>query len=217
MPLPPSLRRFREESGHIRLAELVGAAHFPVYGLDGHPLGLTFGREVGYSGIGNLLSSVTLSFAYPATGEVSRSIAVTSARPADSWVIAPADWVSIPLDTPLYGEDSKLFARHRTVDDARHAGITDAHLLIDHLPIADVPFADVPFAARLQFWSRPDPEWRVTLRQPEQLDGDTIFCSVRGLAGNELLTLLEQLIAINHRGDLLARYQTEHEQRRIFG
>ena len=212
MPLPPSLRRFREESGHIRLTELVGAARFPVYGLDGHPLGLTFGREAGYSGIGDLLASVSLSFAYPATGEVSRSIAVTSARPTDSRVIAPADWLHFPLDVPLSDEDGKLFARHRTVGEARRAGITDAHLLIDHLPIADIPFA-----ARLQFWPRPDPEWQVTLRQPEQPSGDTIFCSVRGLAGNELLTLLEQLIAINHRGDLLARYQTEHEQRRIFG
>ncbi len=49
MPLPPSMRRFRDESGRLRLAALVGAAHFPVYGLDGHPFGLTFSLDVGFS------------------------------------------------------------------------------------------------------------------------------------------------------------------------
>jgi len=81
MPLPPSMRRFRDENGRLRLAALVGAAHFPVYGLDDHPFGLTFGLEVGFSWADKHLASVTLSFVHGPVGQ--------------------ADWVHLPLDVSL--------------------------------------------------------------------------------------------------------------------
>jgi len=87
----------------------------------------------------------------------------------------------------------------------------EAHLLIDHVPVAGAPFA-----ARLQFWSRPDPECLVTLRRPGQSGDDAIVVAARELSGADLLALLEQLVVINDRGDLLDRYQAEYDRRRPF-
>jgi len=211
MPLPHSMRRFRDERGYLRVDWLVGAARFPVYGLDGHPLGMTFGVNVGCSSMGEQLTGVTIGFAHPPVGDVDRSIAVTSVARTDAWAGATADWVHLPLDTPLYDEDARRFARHRTVDEARRAGIAHAHLLIDRVLVAGTPFA-----ARLQFWSRPDPEWRVTLQQSGRADGIIIAGTATGLSGNELVYLIERLVVINKRSDLLTRYQEEYERRHPF-
>jgi len=211
MPIPPSMRRFRDERGYFRIDRLIDAAHFPVYGLDGHPLGMVFGMEVGHASADERVTAVTVSFAHPPVGEVEQSIAVTSAVGTNSWSRATADWVHLPLDAPLYDEDAKLFARRRTVDDARRAGIADAHLLIDRLLIAVTPFA-----ARLQFWSRPDPEWRVALRQAGHANSITIDGTATGLSGDEVVRLIERLVVINRRSDLLTRYQAEYERRHPF-
>ncbi len=193
-----------DDDGHFRVDRIVQAAASPVYGLAGHPFGLSF-QGMGYSGVGPRtppsVIAVSCIFVSPPTEPVPYSITIESRGPDVPPPVA-ASWVDAPPGTPFSDEDGKPFARYPTLAAARSAGAITTQLLIDTLVVAGDPFV-----TKIQQWSRPEQEHHAVLQGPRAL----VTVSALELSGTRLLDLLEQLIIINARPDLLAQYQNEHD------
>ena len=193
-----------DDDGRFRVERIVQAAASPVYGLAGHPFGLSF-QALSYSSVGPgtppRVVAVSCTFASPRTEAVPYSITIESRGPDVPPPLA-ASWIDAPPGTPFSDEDGKPFARYPTLAAARSAGAIATHLLIDALVVAGDPFV-----TKIQQWSRPEQEHHAVLQGPRAL----VTVSALGLSGPRLLDLLEQLTIINARPDLLAQYQHEHD------
>jgi len=193
-----------DDDGRFRVDRIVQAAVPAVYGLAGHPFGLSF-QGMSYSSVGPKtppsVVAVSCTFASPRTETVPYSITIGSRGPDVPPPVA-ASWIDAPPGTPFSDEDGKLFARYPTLAAAHSAGAITTQLLIDTLVVAGDTFS-----AKIQQWSRPEQEHHAVLQGPRAL----VTVSALGLSGPRLLDLLEQLIIINARPDLLAQYQNEHD------
>lgn len=193
-------RRYEDEAGQLRLDKLVQATPMPVYGLAGHPSSLTI-HTVSLTTMSETVHSVGFAFQYPEAGQARRSFYIESMRPTSQG--APhSDWLHIPVENPLCDEDGKPFEHYGTVDAARNARPAHGHLLIDRLTVADRDFA-----AKIQRWSRPESEWKFILIGQESI----VSGGAQELLQDDLFDLFAQLVVVNGRADLLARYQNELE------
>ncbi len=197
-----------------RIVDIVRIASFPVYGLVGRPLGLTLqgtgicsSSQRPHDGLPTSVSQISLHFAYPSGSRgPSRRLSVTSTG-KDAPISAPPDWRYIATDTEVFDVDGKPFARYGTLEALERAPAIPPHVLVDRFPLASEVYG-----ARIQRWEQPHPEHTFTLFGTwGHIDG-----RASGVAAEELLRVIEALVPINERPELLEQYQAEVDTWRRF-
>jgi len=204
------------EPPHI--ADIVRIAAFPVFGIAGNPLGLTL-RGVGMchfgprppDGLPTSVSQVGLSFDSPLGARPpTRQVIVTSTG-KDAPITAPPDWRASPTGEEIVDADGCHFARFATLEAFNRAR-ESAQEVPRHVLIDGFALAGEEYGLRIQCWERPHPEQTFTLLGAWGRIGER----ASGVASEELLTIIEALVPINDRPDLVAQYQVEADAWRRF-
>lgn len=184
-----------------RVAEVVAAAQFPVYGIVSPLAGLAL-SSLGYRsssqarGDPGAVDEVTFGFAVPENVvPQTHSISIVSRLHPTT-----TDWRDLPRDKPIYHPDGPQYERFATLDAALSAGAPPAFWLIETLPLGN----DV-FAARVTCFGRSPEDWSFDLRDEKV----QLALHITGFTHGELPDVLRALGPVNQSGALLARYQEE--------
>jgi hypothetical protein len=203
-------------SGTLSLDQLVTAAPFPLYGVVGHPDGLSL-QSFGYCSCSGLCSGlherhvehllqVSLAYAYPpaARRHAYRLELITTDPHSPASLSQRPDGSQVQPGRVVYDEDGRQYVYYPSLTDIP----TDAPLagacVIGRFPL---PLAEQVVTTELRFWGRPVPEWAFTLAAPGlRVDGRAI-----GWTQAELFALLGQVTAVSRRPEVLAQYRLEFD------
>ncbi len=193
-------KHYGDEQGQVSIPKLIQAATMPIYGVIGSPFGLTV-RSFNWGHAGYRLVSVGFTFALPTFADARASFSITSFDSRERSIA----WE--PVDSsgnPLINENARLFESYHLNSEERAAA--GSPQLVEN----DFTIAGVLFSGELRYWSQPYPLFGFFLKHEEAI----LVGSAFGLSQQDVMQLLEQLIILNNRAELLAQYQTELEQSR---
>lgn len=184
----------REEQP-VTLIQLVPAAPMPIYGLSGNPLGLTVCSFLwGYTG--HELNRVGLTFVRSASRQTQSNFTITS---FDAQLVRIKE-----ADSSWFDRDAAVFREYGlSAEERTEAAITE-HFEKNFMISGSL------FSGEIRLWSHPQKLAAFSFEQEETLLAGSAF----DLPQHELLELLDQLVPINNRPDLLAQYQAELEYNR---
>ena len=185
----------------INLQALVQRASWPVYGIIGHPHGLTihnhYQQEIGPH---KRLVSVGFSFTSPRETETYIDLTLYSANAREKELQQGLDFSARSSWTEPH------IARDLDINLFRQYGFADQlHVYLNRLHKDEIPLLinGLPFLCEIRYWKRPYHLARFQLVSDTVILAGTAF----GLPLEILLQLLRQTTILNQRNDILMQYQ----------
>lgn len=191
--------------------ETVHAATFPVYGLIGHPLGLSIIKHG--LGMSHLATLVSISFAFtsprysdstnPSYSTRSENFRITS---VDAMMQSP-EGKQVPFDLENASEDQFFNSKtglfrgyHFSKEEQKQAG---SPFIWEGI----LSLANTVFSGKVLYWRHPLQVCTFLLKSEETI----LIGNAYGPLYDDFIQLLEGLQIINHQDDLLRQYQYEFE------
>lgn len=204
--------RLQDARGPTRITQIIQSAPMPVYGLSGQPLGLTACSGIQWEQsakdqANNTVSSVEFRFVLPFSRSKSNNFrtgnfTIRSTAPEEPWLMGnPTDILrEFSSDPNLAFKDYGWRPKERA--QARSPQIVEQQFII----------ADLPFSGAIAYWSQPHQLAVYALTHEGTTLGGRITGKAFRLSLPELRSLLEQLVIVNDRPELLAQYEAECKQ-----
>lgn len=216
------------------LDHLVLAAPFPLYGVVGHPDGLSLqsfgscsctclcsGLHDQHGHVEHLLQ-VSLTYAYPPAarrGAYQLVLITMDSHPPESLSLR-LDGSPVPVGRASDDEDRRRYVSYPSLADIPPNASLAGACVIERFPL---PLAEQVVATELRCWRRLVPEWALRRLIPEwaftlSAPGLRVEGRATGWTQAELFAVLGQVTAVSQQPEVLAQYQLELDAwRRHFG
>ena len=193
--------------GPVQFAQIMAAARFPVYGVIGHPDGLTV-QSLGSCSASDrreqpeVILQTAFRFGYPTEAGRDRfrlELTTTDPNQLAAFGLQPGG-LKLPEHGDIYDTDGRLYTRYASLEEAMLGAGPVSACVIERFPLAQEIVV-----AELRHWTRPNPEWLFTLTRPGlHLDG-----RAWEYTQTELFELLGHVGLVSDQPHVLAQYQSE--------